>query len=189
MKLRQKTFKYLEYSLTALILTLVVYTGVAYASGTAPFYVVSDYPSSMSPTMNYATVGVTYHTSFQNLKVGDIVVFHDPYEYSKTIVHRIVAIVPCSNGNTCLFTKGDNNSTNPTRDPWNVTEPDYIGQVIMIVPYIGYLSPTLWGLEGITIMLPIIFVALLVGFFSYTKEQKETTSRSGKSGTPTLPTE
>jgi signal peptidase I len=176
--------KYSEYALTTAIFVLIAYSAIAYASGSAPFYVVSDYPSSMTPTMNYATIGVTYHTSFQGLKVGDIIVFHDPYEYSKTIVHRIVGIVPCDNGNSCLLTKGDNNATNPTRDPWNVTTSDYIGQVIMIVPYVGYLSPTLWGLEGVAIVLPFIFVALLLGFFYYSRGQKEEGSPAEKCGTP-----
>ena len=180
--------KYLEYALTAALIGLAGYSGIAYASGSAPFYVVSDYPSSMSPTMNYGTVGVTYHTSFESLKVGDIIVFHDPIDYSKTIVHRIVAVVQCGNGNTCLMTKGDNNATNPTRDPWNVTESDYIGQVILAVPYVGYLSPNLWGFEGAAVLLPIIFVILLAGFFSYTKEQKEpSSSHPQKSGTPAVP--
>lgn len=170
-------FRYVEYILTTALIVLAAYSAIAYSSGTAPFYVVSDYPSSMSPTMNYATVGMTYHTSFQDLKVGDIIVFHDPNEYTKTIVHRIVAIVPCDNGNTCLVTKGDNNVTNPTRDPWNVTQADYVGQVILIVPYLGYLSPSLWGFEGATIALPIIFVILLVSLVSYSRDQKENVIR------------
>ncbi len=180
-------FKCLEYALTAGLTLLVAYSGIALASGSAPFYVVSDYPSSMSPTMNYATVGVTYHTSFQSLKVGDIIVFHDPNDYSKTIVHRIVAIVGCSNGDVCLMTKGDNNATNPTRDPWNVTQTDYIGQVILIVPDVGYLSPALWGFEGVTVVLPIVFVMLLIGFISYAKEQKKS-PQSEKKIAPRVPT-
>ena len=168
----KKTLRYFEYALTLALIGLAVYSVAEYASGTQPFYVVSDYPSSMSPTMNYGTVGMTYHTPFQDLKVGDIIAFHDPNGTPITIVHRIVAIVSCENGNRCLETKGDNSMTNPKKDPWNVTQTEYEGQVILIIPYVGYISPALRGFGGATVALPIIFIVLLVGFVSLIRGQK-----------------
>lgn len=176
----KQVMKYLEYALTLLLIGFASYAAIEYASGTQPIYVISDYPSSMSPTMNYATVGVIYHTSFQDLKVGDIIVFQDPEGYPVTIVHRITAIVPCDNGQKCLETKGDNNVTNPTRDPWFVTQSEYKGQVVLIIPYVGYISPTLWGFKGDTVALPLIFVAILVILILYVREQKQESSKEKK---------
>ena len=176
----------MEYALTLLLIAFAAYATVEYASGTQPIYVISDYPSSMSPTMNYATVGMVYHTPFQNLKVGDIIVFQDPEGYPVTIVHRIFAIVPCDNGNECLETKGDNNVTNPTRDPWMVTQAEYKGQVVLVIPYVGYISPTLWGFKGATVALPVIFVAILIFFILYMREQK---TESKKEKIPDSPKE
>ena len=167
----KQALRYVEYTLTLLLFVFAAYAAVEYASGTQPIYVVSDYPSSMSPNMNYATIGVIYHASFQSLKVGDIIVFQDPEGYPVTIVHRIVAIVQCGSGQ-CLETKGDNNVTNPTRDPWYVNQADYKGQVVLIIPYLGYISPTLWGFRGGYVALPLIFVAFVFVLLFYMLEQR-----------------
>jgi signal peptidase I len=172
----KQALRYVEYALTLLLFVFAAYAAVEYASGTQPIYVVSDYPSSMSPTMNYASMGVIYHASFQSLKVGDIIVFQDPEGYPVTIVHRIVAIVPCGSGQ-CLETKGDNNVTNPTRDPWYVNQADYKGQVVLIVPYLGYISPTLWGFRGGYVALPLIFVAFVFVLIFYMLEQRSQTKK------------
>ncbi len=132
----------------------------------------------MSPTINYGDLAITYKTPFQNLKVGEIIVFQDPRGNPSTYVHRIVAIVTCQGGARCLETKGDNSATNPTKDPWNVTQNYYESQVILIVPYAGYLSPSLWGLSGPAAALPIVFVVLLVAFLSWLAEQKKSTNKN-----------
>jgi len=97
-----------------------------------------------------------------------------------TLVHRIVAIVPCDNGEQCLETKGDNNVTNPTRDPWFVTQAEYKGQVILIIPYMGYISPTLWGFKGSYVALPLVFVALLFVLVFYMLEQRSEAKKDKK---------
>ena len=168
----RKAFRYFEYTLTLALIVFGAYCGIEYASGSQPLVVISDNPSSMSPTINYGGLTITYRTPFQDLKVGEIIAFNDPRGIPSVIVHRIVAIVTCSNGIRCVITKGDNSITNPTNDPWNVTQSDYKSQVILIIPYAGYLSPSLWGLKGYEAALPIIFVALLIAFVSWVFEQR-----------------
>ena len=57
-----------------------------------PFYVVSS--GSMYPELAmYDIIVVTGHASFEDVKVGDIIVFDQPKDHKKVIVHRVVAEV------------------------------------------------------------------------------------------------
>ena len=165
----KKGLKYAEYAAVTVLLVLSVYVGVNYALGIQTVYVISDNPSSMSPTINYGDVALTYKAPFSNLHVGDIVFLHDPRGNPGIIVHRIVSVGTCG-GQPCYRTKGDNNVTNPIPDPWNLTAPFYLSQVILVIPAIGYLSPAFWGFSGLYVLLPIAFVALLLFFVAYGRE-------------------
>ncbi len=162
------------YALAAFLLIVLLYGLVGYATGSVPYYVVSDRPSSMSPTIDFGGLVVTYRVPFATLKPGDIIVFHDPLVYPDIIVHRIVGTIPnCPNlGSECLVTKGDNNVTNPSPDPWNVTQQYYVGKVILIVPYLGYLVPSIWSSEGPLAYAPIVFVIMLIWAVSYIHSQR-----------------
>lgn len=151
--------------MTALVV-LAAYVGANYALGVQTIYVVSDNPSSMSPTINYGDLALTYKASFSSLHAGDIVFFHDPRGNPGIIVHRIVSKGTCGS-QLCFRTKGDNNKTNPTPDPWNLTAPYYLSQVVLVVPAVGYLSPAFWGFRGAYVLLPFVFVVLVVFFVAY----------------------
>jgi signal peptidase I len=150
-----------SYAVTMFLIGVCVFAVAEYSSGTQPFYVVGDYPSSMSPNLNYGDVAVIYKTPFANVGVGSVVAFHDPRGNPGIIVHRVVAVAECG-GSECLVTKGDNNATNPTIDPWNVTRDYYIGQAVLTVPYLGYISPALWGFNGTTALLPVSLVGVIL---------------------------
>ena len=159
----RRALKYGEYAVVTGLIVLAAYVGVNYAFGVQTVYVVSDNPSSMSPTINYGDLALTYKAPFTSLQVGDIVFFHDPRGNPGIIVHRVVSVGDCG-GQFCLQTKGDNNVTNPTPDPWNLTSPYYLSKVLLVVPAVGYASPAFWGFQGALILVPISFVAL-IGFF------------------------
>jgi len=164
--------KYLNYGFAAVILGLLVFSAIDYAKGTPPFFVVSDNPSSMSPTIDYGDAVMVYKTSFDSLDVGDIIVFKDPRGIPVTVVHRVVEID--TNGSVrCLLTKGDNDLTNPTVDPWEVTEEDYISKVVAIIPAAGYISPSLWGFSGLLVVLVITAVVLAVLLFGPKKAKAQ----------------
>jgi len=141
----------------------VVYGGVQYALGGLPFLVVGDNPSSMSPTINYGDLTVNFLAPFNSLSAGNVIAFHDPRGNPGIIIHRIVSETKCG-AETCYITKGDNNMTNEVPDPWYVTQQDYAGKVVLVIPLLGYVSPTLWGFRGDLILLPLGFVFLLVIF-------------------------
>jgi signal peptidase len=74
--------------------------------------------------------------SFDNLKVGDIIVFYNPENPNDIIVHRIHSIDYEDN---TIRTWGDANGG--IIDPWTVTEEDVIGKYIDFkIPYLGYLA-------------------------------------------------
>jgi signal peptidase I len=148
-----------SYIVTILLIAVCVFAVAEYATGTQPFYVVADNPSSMSPTLNYGDVAVIYKAPFSSLGPGSIIAFHDPRGNPGIIVHRVVAVATCG-GAECLVTKGDNNATNPTPDPWNVTQSNYIGAAVLLVPYLGYISPALWGFSGMSALLPVSAVVI-----------------------------
>ncbi|MDG6929005.1 MAG: signal peptidase I [Nitrososphaerota archaeon] len=160
MQLR-KAYRYGSYATSAVLFALVLFAAVDYSMGTPPFYVVSDSPSSMYPTVDYGWAVVVFRVPFDQVHNGSIIVFHDPRGNPTLIVHRVVAINSCG-GSPCFETQGDNRKTNPTPDPWNVTRQDYVGEVVAIAPYAGYLAPTFWGFSGVYRLLPVLFVILLV---------------------------
>lgn len=157
----RRFLRFLEYALMLVLVGLAVFGAVEYALGGMPFLVVNDNPSSMSPTINYGYLTVNYVAPFNTLKVGDIIVFHDPRGNPAIITHRIVGVTDCG-AQECFLTKGDNNATNPSPDPWAVARSDYISEVILIIPYLGWLSPELWGFRGYQVLLPLAFFFLLV---------------------------
>jgi signal peptidase I len=183
----KRLLKYLGYAFTLLILGLIVFSAVDYAQGVQPFFTVSDSPSSMSPTINHGDAVMVYGVAFHSLHAGDIIVFKDPRGGSQTIVHRIVAVQDDGNGSTYLLTKGDNTNTNPTIDPWKVTQQYYLSKVILVVPLVGYISPALWGLSGFSAILPIAFVVILLLLFSSLRikeENKENSQEPDDGGCP-----
>jgi len=174
MKNMRSCLKYLNYGFAVVILGLLVFSAVSYARGTPPFFVVSDNPSSMSPTIDYADAVVVYKTSFDSIEVGDIIVFKDPRGVPTTVIHRVVAI-NTSGSATFLLTKGDNDLTNPTIDPWQVSEEDYISRVVATIPSVGYISPSLWGSGWVLVALGITALALVVLLFGPKRNQIEGT--------------
>ena len=171
--------RYASIALTAFLIGVLIFAVVEYATGTQPFYVVGDSPSSMSPTLNYGDVAVIYRTSFSSLGAGSVVAFHDPRGNPGIIVHRVVSVIVCG-GAECLITKGDNNATNPTVDPWNVTANDYVGQAVLVVPFLGYISPALWGYTGMAALLPISTVLVAVGLIRVLRAKPEAGEESGQ---------
>ncbi|MDH3365501.1 MAG: signal peptidase I [Thermoplasmata archaeon] len=162
--------KYLNYGFAAVILSLLIFSAIDYAKGTPPFFVVSDNPSSMSPTIDYGDAVMVYKVSFDSLDVGDIIVFKDPRGIPLTVIHRVVE-VDTEGSHRYLLTKGDNDLTNPTIDPWEVTEEDYISKVILMIPAAGYISPSLWGTGGLLVVLAITAVVLVVFLFGPMKDK------------------
>lgn len=144
----------------------IIWIGLRVAFGTEnPFYVVSS--GSMIPNLNiFDVIIVQGHVSFDQLKVGDIIVFNRPNGHDKVIVHRVAEIL--NKDPLVIRTQGDANPGSIPGTDFPITKGDYIGKVIYVIPQIGYITRILEP--------PInyILIALIIGyvFFSQFKKRK-----------------
>ena len=133
----------------------IIWIGLRVAFGTEnPFYVVSS--GSMVPTLNvFDVIVVNGNIHFDQLKVGDIIVFNRPVIHDKVIVHRVAEFL--SENPRIVRTKGDANpGSNPGTD-YPISKQDYIGKVIYVVPQIGYVTRIL------TPPINYIIIAVIIG--------------------------
>ncbi len=117
---------------------LVIWLGLQVAFGTQnPFYVVAS--GSMIPVLEiYDVIIVQGHEPFENIDVGDIVVFNRPSDHDRVIVHRVVSII--NDEPKEIRTKGDANSASIPGTDFPITEEEYIGKVAYTLPQVGYVT-------------------------------------------------
>lgn len=119
---------------------------VIFASGIQPkFYVVIS--ESMIPTLTTGDAVLISNnnetcSSFNCLKAGDIIVFKPRSQTSDSrsseiIVHRVEAIELDADNQRVLRTKGDANPNSIETVDYPITENQYVGKVIHIIPYVG----------------------------------------------------
>ena len=119
----------------------IIWIGLtAYFGAQNPFYVVSS--GSMYPELAmYDIIVISGHVSFDDVKIGDIIVFDKPKDHSKVIVHRVVAVV--DDDPKTLRTKGDNNQQSIVGTDYPITNEEYIGKVVHVVPQVGFITKIL----------------------------------------------
>lgn len=107
--------------------------------GSNPFYVVSS--GSMIPVLQINDVLVVRDGgSWDDLRVGDIIVFNKPEGGDRVIVHRIAEIDVDGDGDRVIRTKGDANPASIPGTDFPIREDDYIGKVIYVVPGVGVIT-------------------------------------------------
>ena len=118
-----------------------------------PFYVVSS--GSMIPNLNVGDYVIIKHgssnssndnSSFNKLKIGDIIVFKTPGVSTdgehKVIVHRVAQILNAdsTNGERIIRTKGDANPYSIPYLDYPIKGEDYIGKVVYVIPKVGLIT-------------------------------------------------
>jgi signal peptidase len=122
----------------------IIWLGLRFVFDTGnPFYVVSS--GSMVPNLNVNDILVVRDgNSFQDLKVGDIIVFDRPDGADRVIVHRVAEIFDDSEGNHQIIrTKGDANDGSIPGTDFPIREDDYIGKVAYVIPGAGVITKIL----------------------------------------------
>lgn len=149
---------------------LVICIGLQIGFGTPnPFYVVAS--GSMIPALEvYDVLMVSGHEPFNELEVGDIIVFDRPSDHNRVIVHRVASIL--DEDPRTIRTKGDANPASIPGTDFPITEEEYIGKVAHTLPQVGYVTQLLKP--------PInyVIIAIVVGImifkqFAKRKEEKE----------------
>ena len=119
----------------------IIWIGLtAYFGAQNPFYVVSS--GSMYPELAmYDIIVISGHIPFDDVKIGDIIVFDRPKDHDRVIVHRVVAVV--DDDPRTLRTKGDNNQNSIVGTDYPITDKEYIGKVVYVVPQVGFITKIL----------------------------------------------
>ncbi len=120
---------------------LVIWIGLQVAFGTQnPFYVVAS--GSMIPVLEvYDVLIVQGHEPFEDIEVGDIIVFNRPSDHNRVIVHRVASIL--EEDPKTIRTKGDANPASIPGTDFPITEEEYIGKVAYTLPQVGYITQLL----------------------------------------------
>lgn len=157
----------------AYLLSLSMNPVLKFVSGTEyPLSVVVS--GSMRPSLNVGDLVVVKAVPPSELKVGDVIVFHNPLRKQELIVHRIVDIVIADDGKRYFNTKGDANFLTD-KDRWGVLVPEDLveGKVVFVIPYIGLLRIALDSLMS-PLVLYLLIVALMVSVvFFETRELRK----------------
>ena len=119
----------------------IIWIGLqAYFGTSNPFYVVSS--GSMYPQLAmYDIIVVSGHAQFDDVRIGDVIVFDRPKDEAKVIVHRVVAEV--GDDPKVLRTKGDNNQDSIPGTDYPITEENYLGTVAYVIPQVGFITKIL----------------------------------------------
>jgi len=149
---------------------IVIWVGLQVAFGTQnPFYVVAS--GSMIPVLQvYDVLIVQGHEPFEDIQVGDIIVFDRPSGHDRVIVHRVAAII--DDEPKTIRTKGDANPASIPGTDYPITKEEYIGKVAYTVPQIGYVTQLLKPPMNYIIIVIVIGV-MVVKQMSKKKNEKE----------------
>jgi len=120
---------------------LVIWIGLQVAFGTQnPFYVVAS--GSMIPVLQvYDVLIVQGHEPFEDIEIGDIIVFNRPSDHNRVIVHRVASIL--DDDPKTIRTKGDANPSSIPGTDFPITKEEYIGKVAYVLPQVGYVTQLL----------------------------------------------
>jgi len=148
----------------------IIWIGVqAYFGTSNPFYVVSS--GSMYPQLAmYDIIVVTGHAQFDDVTIGDIIVFDRPKDEAKVIVHRVVAKV--GDDPKVLRTKGDNNQDSIPGTDYPITKENYLGTVAYVIPQVGFITKILQPPINYIIIAVIIGI-MIIRQISKGKKKKE----------------
>jgi signal peptidase len=151
---------------------LVIWFGLTLAFGTQnPFYVVAS--GSMIPELEvYDVLVVQGHEPFEDLEIGDIIVFNRPSDHNRVIVHRVVSIT--DDDPITLRTKGDANPASIPGTDFPITEEEYIGKVVYTLPQVGYVTQLLKPPINYVIIVVVIGVMIVKQITNRKKEKKIT---------------
>jgi len=142
----------------------VIWIGLtAYFGAQNPFYVVSS--GSMYPELAmHDIIVISGHALFEDVRIGDIIVFDRPKDHDKVIVHRVVAVV--DDDPLTLRTKGDNNQNSIVGTDYPITEEEYKGTVIHVIPQVGYITKILQPPINYIVIAVIIGIMIIRSYFS-----------------------
>ena len=159
---------------------LIIWLGLQIAFGTQnPFYVVAS--GSMIPVLEvYDVIVIQGHVPFEEVEIGNIIVFNRPSDHDRVIVHRVVSITD-DNPKT-IRTQGDANNASIPGTDFPITEEEYIGKVEYTLPQVGYVTQLLKPPTNYIII--VIVVGVMIVKQMMQKKKKDTSIDTFNSENP-----
>lgn len=143
-----------------------------------PFYVVAS--GSMIPVLEiYDILVVQGNIDFEDIQVGDIIVFNRPSDHERVIVHRVASII--DDDPRTIRTKGDANIASIPGTDFPITEKDYIGKVEFVIPQVGYITQALKPPINYIIISIVIVVMVAKHFMRRGDGRTDTSESAGRS--------
>jgi len=157
------------------IAVLVIWIGLQAAFGTQnPFYVVAS--GSMIPVLQvYDIIVIQGHEPFEEVQVGDIIVFDRPSDHNRVIVHRVESIL--NEDPKTVRTQGDANPSFIRGTDYPITEEEYIGKVAYIIPQVGYITQILKPPMNYIIIAVVIGIMIIKQFTGKKKDVEDIVSK------------
>jgi signal peptidase I len=156
---------------------LVVWLGIWFVFGANPFYVVSS--GSMEPVLKVNDVLIVRDAgSWQDLPIGDIIVFNRPEGGDRVIVHRIVDIDLDADDERIVRTRGDANPGSIPGTDYPIRQDDYIGKVIYVIPGIGVIT------KVISPPVNYIIIAIILAILFFNRLGKKNSNSNNKDAAP-----
>jgi len=139
-----------------------------------PFYVVVS--GSMIPVLQvYDIIVIQGHDPFEEVEIGDIIVFDRPSDHNRVIVHRVVSIT--NEDPKTIRTQGDANPASIPGTDFPITEEEYIGKVAYIIPQVGYITQILKPPMNYIIIAVVIGIMIIKQFASKKKDVEDIVSK------------
>jgi signal peptidase len=139
-----------------------------------PFYVVVS--GSMIPVLQvYDIIVIQGHEPFEEVEIGDIIVFDRPKDHNRVIVHRVVSII--NEDPKIIRTQGDANPGSIPGTDFPVTEEEYIGKVAYIIPQVGYVTQILQPPTNYIIIAVVIGIMIIKQFTGKKKDVDDLVSK------------
>ena len=139
-----------------------------------PFYVVVS--GSMIPVLQvYDIIVIQGHDTFEEVEIGDIIVFDRPSDHNRVIVHRVVSIT--NEDPKTIRTQGDANPGSIPGTDFPITEEEYIGKVAHIIPQLGYVTQILQPPTNYIIIAVVIGIMIIKQFTGKKKDADELVSK------------
>ncbi len=139
-----------------------------------PFYVVVS--GSMIPVLQvYDIIVIQGHDPFEEVEIGDIIVFDRPSDHNRVIVHRVVSIT--NEDPRTIRTQGDANPGSIPGTDFPITEEEYIGKVAYIIPQLGYVTQILQPPTNYIIIAVVIGIMIIKQFTGKKKDVDDLVSK------------
>jgi signal peptidase len=120
----------------------------------------------------YDVLIVQGHDPFEEVEIGDIIVFNRPSDHNRVIVHRVVSIID-ENPKT-IRTQGDANPASIPGTDFPISEEEYIGKVVYTLPQVGYITQLLKPPTNYIIIAIVIGVMIIKQMMGKKKNEKIT---------------